>query len=191
MELQSLRKLVINLPSRQDRLEQFRKELPKLFFDPSFEIISGVEGDIVAAHKTALEYARYCNFPAVLIMEDDLRLSNSPNLIKYTEEAFKSLKTDFKCVSGGVYGGSLTKVDAYWSEVMGFAGAHFLIYRQEVYDQIINHDFGTTHYDRRLSSICKCAVLNQFIATQQNGYSDHRKKTVNDDHYLNGFKMLI
>jgi len=190
MKILTVPKLVINLPERVDRLVEFEKQLTKLFAEPTVGIVEGVRGNIVAAHKRAVKFAADRNWPEVLIMEDDVKFINSPKLVEYAEAAFNEAPNDFKILAGGVYGGKVKAVSKYWNEVTNFAGAHFLVYKSEVYNDILNFDFGTKQYDRALSLICKVGVLNKFIAIQNNGYSDHRKKIVNDDHYLNGFELL-
>jgi len=182
---------ILNLPARTDRLSKVIAELPKLFDHLNFNLVQGIEGpnsqkNIVEAHKSCL---RSLNGSGIVI-EDDLVFSNSESLRWYANEALKNLPDDWEILSFGSYGGVTKISNIYWSKIEHFAGAHFLIYRDTAIDKVLQSDFGNAHYDRVLSSLCKCYVVNKMIAFQSAGYSDHRKKEVDDSHYLIGKDLL-
>jgi hypothetical protein len=195
VDIQSIPKLVISLPERGDRLEKLSKELTKLFFNPSYELIQGIRIDpvevgIVQAHKNAIRHARENEWPAVIVLEDDLRLSDSPNLINYTTELFSNVPDSFGGLSGSCYCGNPNKYNEYWSLVKNFCGAQFVVYSSEYYDKIINHNFQNYNYDREVSKIIPFYVSNKLFATEYPGKSDHAKKEVNHDHLLKKYQLL-
>jgi hypothetical protein len=65
-----------------------------------------------------------------------------------------------------------------------------MVYREEVYDAILNYEFGVMHYDRALSNITKVYVINQLFASEHPGYSDHLKKEVDHSHHLARYAKL-
>lgn len=189
IDIQSIPKLVISLPEREDRLTQVMKELPKLFFDPSFIMSEGirdtpVQAGIVKAHKEAIRYARKKNWKYVLVMEDDLKLSDSPELIGYVTEAFRNIPDHFGCLLGSAYNGLIKTHSLFWNRIENFAGAHFVVYREEVYDTILNHGFGINNYDRELSNIITVFVACKMFSSEYSGYSDHSKRIVDHSHHL-------
>jgi len=196
MNLQTIQKLVINLPTRTDRLASINAELPKLFFNPSFYTIKGITKfseprlNVIEAHKKAIRAAEVLDLPEVLVIEDDLKLSDSKGLINFVNDAFNNLPEHAEILLGGIYGGNPKRFNAYWSEVSFFAGATFVVYKSSVYEKILNYDFGPNHFDRVLSSISKCYVISPMIAKQFNGYSDNRQKDVDDEHYLVNYKFF-
>lgn len=185
--------LVINLPERTDRLEQIKKELPKLFDKFDFTIIPGIKGEpipsIVQAHKNAIQYAKDNNWEQVLVLEDDLCLSSNPRLRYYFEESISNTPRGAEVLSGSCYGKTITTVFKKWCKVKTFCGAHFLIYNKYSYDKILNHDFKRQHYDRELNKIVNLWVMNPMIAKEHGGFSNQLNQEVNHSHYP-GFRML-
>lgn len=196
LDIQSIPKLVISLPNREDRRAMLSTELSKLFFNPSYELIDGVvmnpsEKGIVQAHKNALSYAQSKGWHYVLIMEDDLKLSDSPGLINYVAEAFNSLPDDFGALSGACYCGRPQQYNLYWSKIKNFCGMQFVLYSSSVYEKIINHDYQKSNFDRETSNIIPFYVINKLFASEHPGRSDHAKKDVDYDHILKKYQLLV
>lgn len=193
--IQVIPKLVINLPERKDRLERFKSELSKLFDDTTFNIIEGVRNErssvgISTAHKNAVKFAKDQGWEYVLVMEDDLKLSSSPNLRWYVNEALNNLPSNWGALSGSCYCGRPNHYNKYWSLVKDFCGCHFMIYKYDSYDSIINHDFRIKNYDREVSKILDIYIMNKLIAKEYPGFSDHLNKEVNHDNHNAKYKKL-
>lgn len=193
--IQTLPKLVISLPNRTDRLESIRKELPKLFFNPEFTIIDGVIDEtpvlgVVKAHKNALRHALTLD-SHVIIMEDDLKLSDNVNLISHIEQLFNNLPKEWDILTGGHYCGKLSSYNENWYRIENMCGCQFMVYNKESINKILTHDFKDIHYDRALSNCCdKIYTASKMFATQHSGYSDIRKRKVDDSHLLVNKKVL-
>jgi len=193
--INSYHRIILNLPDRTDRLEQIGKELPKLFTNCDTSIIHGYKSkntqeSIITSHKRCLEYGLRKGSDVFIVLEDDLVLSNSESLKSYVNEAMNNLPNDWEVLSLGTYGGISKTKNTYWNEITHFAGAHFLIYKASSVPKILAADFGRTHYDRKLSDICKCYEIAKQVAFHSDGYSDNRKKSVSDLHYLRGKNLL-
>lgn len=194
--LTEIPKLVINLPNRADRLELFYKELK--WFPYPVEVMPGVIDPtplkgIAQAHMNCIKRAKDNNWPSVLIMEDDLVFQGKDKTVPYLTEALSSAPADWDVLLGGLYESRFTsKVNEYWSKTGEFCGIHFYFVNKSAYDTLITHD-GTTHFDRYINKGSKklnCYVTNKFIATQRSGYSDQRKKYVDDSDRIKRFQLL-
>jgi hypothetical protein len=191
MTITEIPKIVINLPERTDRLELVKKELAGIEFIlmPGVSNIKPMVG-IGQAHINAVLIAKQNEWPSVLIIEDDLSLRKGS--IPYLEEALKNVPEDWEILLGGIYEGRLKKVNDYWASVGEFCGLHFYIVNSNAYDKVLTYDF-KHHIDRWMNlrgERLKCYVLNKFVATQWDGFSDNIKKESKYSDKLKKFSLL-
>lgn len=194
MDFQSLPKLVINLPSRRDRLENVKKQLSGY----DYTIIDGVIDTkpllgIARAHLNCIEYAKSNNWREVLIMEDDLVLR--PNFETYLNHALYNMPNDWEILLGGVYNKKgLINYNEWWDRIGEFRGLHFYIVNQSAYDKILNYNFAEMqHIDawmNRHGKGLKSYVTKKYIATQLAGFSDNVRATVDYSHLIGKNQLL-
>ena len=194
MDYRSLNKLVINLPSRRDRLENVQTQLKGV----DYTIIDGVVAHkpllgIARAHLNCIEYAKVNNWQEVLIIEDDLILR--PNFETYLNHALYNMPNDWEILLGGLYNKKgLIKYNDWWDRVGEFRGLHFYIVNQSAYDKILSYnpdemqhiDAWMNRHGKRLN----CYVLKKFVATQSSGYSDNVRATVDYSHLIGKNQLL-
>lgn len=195
LRIDDIPRLVINLPERGDRLKQFRVELGKLFDNPICLVIPGVKDEIpergiIQAHKNAILTARAMEWDYVLVMEDDLKLSNSPRLKEHINECLSNLPNSWDALSGSLYCGKPIPYNKYWNLVKHLCGCHFMIYTKSSYDRILNLDFGKGNYDRVMSKVLDVYVMAKLIAKEHSGYSDHLRREVDHDSHTAKYKFL-
>lgn len=197
MHLRTINKLVINLPGRKDRLEQFTNEMK--WIDSFAQRVNGVEHlkpmlGIAQAHINCILLAKQNEWDKVLIMEDDVVFQAKEKTSAYLNEAFKHVPEDWDVLLGGLYESrGITKINDYWSRTGEFCGLHFYIVNSKAYDKIIEGYDEKTHFDRWVNKGSKktnCYVTNKFIATQRPGFSDQRKKLVDDSDRIKRFQLL-
>lgn len=193
MNLQDIPKLVINLSSRPDRLEQAKKELTSF----EFTVIPGIKHDnpmlgIGEAHLNCIRHAQAQGWPNVMIIEDDIQFR--PGYQSYMNEALEVLPADWDVLLGGVYeANKLEPLNAYWDRIGEFCGLHFYIVNQSAYDTILQYD-GKLHIDRWMNYAgkrLKAYVTRKYFAIQRDGYSDNSKSITNyNDLYIKKHKLL-
>jgi GR25 family glycosyltransferase involved in LPS biosynthesis len=194
MDYRSLNKLVINLPSRRDRLENVQSQLNGI----EYTIIDGVIDSkpllgIAQAHLNCIKHAKANNWSEVLIMEDDVVLR--PNFEDHLNHCLYNLPTDWEVLLGGVYNKkSLIKHNDFWDKIGEFRGLHFYIVNQSAYDKILSYDPSEMqHIDawiNRHGKRLNCYVTKKFVATQKAGYSDNVKATVDYSHLIGKNQLL-
>jgi hypothetical protein len=194
MRLEDIPKLVINLPERVNRLNQFKEEL-KWIGSPDVHIINGVLNPdkpmlgIAQAHINAITAAK--QWDKALIMEDDVVFQGKQNTLPYLNQALLNVPQDWDVLLGGLYETrGLTKVNEHWSRTGEFCALHFYIIRN--FSVIENYD-NHTHFDRWVNKGGKkfnVYVTNKFVATQREGFSDNVKKIVNYSDRVKRFELL-
>lgn len=184
--------LVINLPSRTDRLIQVTKELEGI----DFTIVNGVEHTnpmlgIAQAHLNCIHIAKQREWDKVLILEDDVVLRKGA--LEYLNRALDKTPEDWNVLLGGLYEcRKFTPTNEYWDKVGEFCGLHFYIVNANYYDKILEYD-GVHHIDRWMNhkgTRGNCYVTKKFIATQRDGFSDNVKKRVDYSDKINRFPLL-
>lgn len=193
--------MVINLPSRRERLERFNTEIVKLFDSNNTETINGVIDKvpmkgIATAHLNAICRAKELKLPYVLVMEDDLFVQ-SLNSRTQMEAAFSEVPDDFEILLGGIYTAhNLKKYNNYWDSVDEFSALHFYVVNSNVYDKILSFD-KTEHIDRWMAKIplkagggLKSYVSNPFFCIQYPGFSDNVMSNMDYSHLLKKFNVL-
>ncbi len=176
MNISSLKKYVINLDHRTDRLEQFYKDAESFFTSEEIKEITRVSGlyakDLKIEGRLAIamsfqKAARLAleewNGP-VLIMEDDCYYpSNNAREyadyilqdFEYQYDVFKSSNSAFDILIGGVYtsAGFDPSGSKNWHSTREFSSTHFIIYTKHVLEALIAEDFSKNiqHIDRWLA----------------------------------------
>lgn len=195
MNLETLPKALINLPTRKDRLIDATKEIDSFFDNKAIIKIDGVIDNkpmvgIAKAHLNAIRYAKDKGYDNILIMEDDLLFR--PNAKEYAINAFNNLPEDYDILLGGIYNGKKEYYNEYWNKVGAFSGLHFYIVNHKAYDRILNNYKFNQHIDRWLVAIEKlnCYVTNKFFCIQKDGFSDNANKFCNYSTLLNESDLL-
>lgn len=187
--------LVINLPQRVDRYEQFKEEIKWLGLNPL--VIDGVIDrpalkGIAKAHMNCILTAQERDWDKVLIMEDDIVFQGQAKTIPYLNQCLENAPSDWDILLGGLYEKSkTTPYNKFWDSVECFCGLHFYIVNSRCYEKLLTWD-GVNHYDKWISKQnLRIFVTNKFIAHQRDGYSDNAE-TVTDYnlHHLNKLRLL-
>ena len=168
MSINDTTKLVINLPERADRLEQFKKEI-KFFDNKDYHLIEGKKFKpshkaIGEAHIKAITYAEDNLLDCVIIMEDDVKFVGD---ISYLQEALNNLPEQWDLLLGGLYYSKEKQipVNDYWNKIGDFCGLHFYIINKNTYDKFKNYNY-KEHIDRWAGKNLNCFVINKHIAEQ-------------------------
>ncbi len=195
MKLETLTKLVINLPERTDRLKVFKNEL-KYIGSPEFTIIEGVKNKhshrgIGQAHLNCIQYAKENKLPYILVMEDDVRFQGKEKTLNYINECLENLPSEWDVLLGGVYLAKNKKpYNDYWHSVGEFCGLQFYIVNANAYDKFLSYDF-SIHIDRWVNKGgLKSFVSSKFFATQYTGISDNTGRRVDYEYRLKEFDIL-
>jgi len=192
LDINSIKKLVINLPERVDRKDHVINQLNKFFWD--FEFVNGIKKQIpsegiAGAHINCIKLAKEQNLPYICIIEDDVVFRDGAK--EYFNEIFNNVPDDFDVLLSGYYTGSLLKRGKYWDSIGQFCGLHFYIVAAKFYDYILNFHF-KGHIDRYMNETehNKIYCSNKFFATQLDGWSDNVKKNVTYSQTLNKKQLL-
>jgi GR25 family glycosyltransferase involved in LPS biosynthesis len=185
IDLQTIPKFCINLKSRPDRLEQFKKEIPYLFPEnKEFELFEGIVHTIgrnasmrgcAESHLGIIRIAKERGYPFVLLFEDDLHFQAKEKTLEYAQAAFDCVPDDFDIAFMGLYQGSnLIKVNDYWSRVGYFSSTHAYVVSAKAYDYILTNYEKSRHIDRWYAvSPLSTIVVHKMFAIQHPGYSDN------------------
>lgn len=194
--IESVNKLVINLPDRPERLESFKEDFKHL--GGSFEVIEGERDQrkpyagIARSHQRSVRYAKDKGWDKVLIMEDDVIYPAKEKALPYINEALKKLPEDWDVILGGVYYlRNEKRINAYWRKVYEFCALHWYIVNEKAYDTILNYECNG-HIDRWLGNQGLNIYLpRRFWAIQKDGYSDNVNKLTNyNTTLLTNFEIL-
>lgn len=196
MNFTELNKLVINLPERTERLEAFKKELVYLPCS-NLQYVAGIKHQepylgIAQAHLNCILIAKQNEWPAVLIMEDDVKFQGQSQTYDYVLNCMANLPPDWDVLLGGVYFSTgIKSYNQWWNKVGEFCALHFYIVNAKAYDKILEYD-GSQHIDRwmNLKGRLNCYVANKFFATQRDGYSDNTKSKTDYGILLKKYKLL-
>lgn len=196
MNWKELNKLVINLPERPERLDQFNKECIYVPMS-NLQVVSGIRAStpmlgIAQAHINCVMIAKQMEWPEVLIMEDDVLFPGKDQTYDYLLNCISSIPPDWNILLGGVYESKrLSDYNDYWNRTEEFCGCHFYIVNANCYDRILQYD-GKHHIDRWINKDGKlnCYVAKKFFAIQRPGHSDNQGKVVDFQHKLKKFNIL-
>jgi hypothetical protein len=196
INLETINKIVINLPERTDRLLQFKNELPKLFTNTEVIVQPGIINPIpykgiADAHLSCIRMAKEKDWEYVLIMEDDLFIP-SVNAKQYMKDAFNNVPNNFDICLGGIYySKKLLPYNEYWNTTGEFCALSFYVVNKKAYDHILKYDY-IHQIDRWLNRTneLKCYVTKKMFAIQYEGYSDNVKRQTNYLSHLSQFELL-
>lgn len=201
MLLKDIKKFIINLPHRKDRLERVKSEMKNHNID-NWEIFPAIHNKTMGFKglsdtvKKIIRIAKKDNLDMIIIFEDDVKMTNPKSFEKF-QLALDSLPEKWDILLGGVYS-LLTGYEEYNEhliKVRDFASLHCTLINKSAYDIILKHDVEKKkHLDRYLGLNCKNGDLKVFltwpmIAVQYNGESDISNKKVNYDRLLKKFKL--
>lgn len=199
MQLSDIHKFVINLPEREDRLQEFKQEI-KIMTDGLVMITPGIKHlqpfkGIAEAHINCVKTAKEMGYSEILIMEDDIKFTNPSKTREHIDLILNNLPDDWDILLSGVYWSKgLTKVNDYWSLTKEFCGLHWYIVNEKAYDTIINYpgEQPDQNIDRWLAmnDRLKCYASNKMFAIQRPGFSDNVNKNVNYENFLKDKIML-
>jgi glycosyl transferase, family 25 len=184
----------MNLERRPDRWESVQKEIAKL--GPEYELIrfNAIENKQLPAkgHSdtfiSMVQNAKLDNQPHILIVEDDLLLHSKT--AKFWESAYSKLPDDWDILLGGCYYiKGRTDVTDGLAKVTDFCSTHYILLNSKCYDKVISfndNNLKLKNIDRFMGKLSAKGELNCYlvwpmIAKQDSGYSDLRKRTVDDN----------
>lgn len=173
----------INLDRRTDRWEQVQKDIAQLPFElrrvSAIENKSSPQDGFAETFKGILRDDE----PYTLIIEDDLQVLSPTKVL----QALTDVPDDWDILLGGSYGfkSDCKVVKKHWIKCTNFCSSHFIIIRNRVYDIIRRIHNNGSHFDTILGSLSK-STFNTYLmyrmpCCQRPGYSDMRKKNVNDN----------
>lgn len=186
---------VISLPKRTDRLRKFEIQATEQGFD--YKVWDGIIDPLCVfrginmAHKRIVMYAKTKKLNNICIAEDDCRftslgawdyfLSQMPAKADMYFASFYEGKVDEnnKLIKGNSHNELLSGMTLY------------VVY-ERFYDVFLNINL-LSHIDKsigELSDKYEFYVCNPFVAIQENGYSDNKKKECNYDKYMIGRKLF-
>lgn len=137
---------------------------------------------ISQSHKMIVLWAKEQGLKEIAIAEDDIIFTSLRGWKYFLEHK----PTDFDLYIGGHYSGPHLEDNT----VHHFTGLTLYMIHERFYDTLLYAD-ERRNIDTQLCGLGKFVVCNPEVAKQRNGYSFHRKKVVNDDHYLAGRKFLM
>jgi len=193
----------MNLESRTDRWEQTVEEVKKLgdkYKLIRFNAVANSKNPQLGNAQTILNvitFAKENNMEAILIGEDDMVLCEASK--DAWETGLSELPNDWDILSGGVYHTRNRKVvTPHLCSLLDFCAMHFILISNTVYDQILSYEtnnFGYKNIDRFIGKLTtngsiKTYVVWPMISSQRAGYSDLRKRNV-DDNRVNKSRGLI
>ena len=172
---------IITLPQRRLLAEQ---EMNRVGVDACYwPAITGPRTikAISQSHKMIVRWAKEQRLKEIAIAEDDIIFTS---LIGW-EYYLINKPEDFDLYIGGHYSGPHFPDNT----VKYFTGLTLYIIHERFFDTLLAAD-ERRNIDSCLNGLGKFVVCNPEVAKQRNGYSYHRKKVVNDDHYLTGRRFL-
>lgn len=180
MENKEIIKIVINLPKRVDRLENFFINVKIFFYNESVNLIIS-QGVILEntthavreAHKNAVRLAKNRGEKQVLIFEDDVLFRDGA--LNYFNELMENLPDDYDIILFGIYSGQIFKTEnLYFDKVNKFSGLQMYLVNEKAYDKILNYSGGQP-IDHWIGLNLNCYISKKHFSYQKDGYSDNAK----------------
>lgn len=193
----------MNLTNREDRWKETIEEVKKLgdnYKLVRYEAIKNVEMPAKGHSQTfrnIIQMAKDQSMEAILIGEDDLVLYDKSR--EMWELGISELPDDWDILSGGFYLVRDRKpVTAHLCKVSDFCASHFILIRNTAFDLILDYEknnYKIKNIDRYIGKLSTLNKLNTYvvwpmISSQRAGYSDLRRRNVNDN-TLNKRRGLI
>lgn len=199
---------IINLEERKDRNYQMKQQVRKFNFDHIF--IEAIRGDGSygpgMSHCKCIEYAIKNNLDSILVCEDDVMLKK--DTIEKLINLLEKLPYDWDIFLGGASGlHDCSKINDLIFKVGNFSGIHFIVYREKVYQKVLNwlnskkkrrfRKFSTyPHIDRYLGKLSTKNDINvyapfEFLVDTYDSYSDVRKIHTSDSEMFDKVKDYV
>lgn len=172
--------MLLNCITLPQRREQIKSEIDRLGIEAKFwdaTVLNNTIQAISLSHKKIVQWAKQTGLPCVAIAEDDC-IFTSLNSWKYFLE---NIPEDYDIYLGNYYSG----VKMPDNTIYGFAGLTCYIVNSRYYDTFLSAPINK-NIDKAQAGLGKFVVCQPEIAKQRVGYSFHRKKMVDDNHYLTG-----
>ena len=177
IDLNKIKKCVINIPERTDRLISIKREIDSFYTNKEFQLIKAIKGHpshkfCAQSHQEAIKL-NY-NEENLTIMEDDCIFTDI-RACAYAQECFNNIPEDADILLGGIYEGDIVQMyNENWNLLKGqFSCMHFYIIRKQAYDKFLAFD-GHMHIDLWAGRNFKCYVAQRMFAIQSAGISDNR-----------------
>lgn len=181
----------MNLDSRTDRWEQIQKDFADFGNLSKINIkrVSAIRGEktpqegVCKTFKSIIKMAKEAKLEYVLVLEDDCYIIESQPVIDSLDNA----PEDWDLLIGGAYYYKIrSEYNQYWKKVMRFCSLHFIIVNSRIYDKILGISDMAGNMDVVLSKMTCQNQLNTYLmhpmpCQQRPGFSDLRKKEVNDN----------
>jgi hypothetical protein len=189
---------VINLESREDRMNKLRENYGEIF---NIKRISALEHTLgwvgcFQSHQRCLRIAKNENLKTLLVLEDDCCLYDKDNFLNEWKEIKQWLDNNldkWEIFLGGCTNLRQENVIGYFNKPLGLVRlnfattAHFIYYNSSIFDKIIdfNLDYKNryTPIDLLLCEVVKDKIITRipFLAKQDNNFSNIEKRLVNYD----------
>jgi hypothetical protein len=193
----------MNLKCRPDRWAETVEEVKKLGNDYRlirYEAVEDRKNPVRGNAQTFLDLIRMAKKQkreAILIGEDDMVLCDESR--DGWERAVDELPDNWDILLGGVYFiKGKEDITPHLCKITDFCALHFIMVRRSAYDLVLNYEknnYGFRNIDRYIGRLGVTGKLNVYLAwpmisSQRAGYSDLRKKEV-DDNKTNKKKGLV
>lgn len=184
----------INLANRTDRWRETEEEIKKLGDEYKlvrYEAIENAEIPVKGHAQTfmnIIQMAMDQNMEAILVGEDDLVLYEESR--ELWEKGVSELPDNWDVLLGGVYYLHDRKsVSHCLCKVSDFCALHFVLIRKTAFDLILEYEknnYALKNIDRYIGKLTRLNKLNAYVvwpmvSSQRNGYSDIRRKNVNNN----------
>ena len=174
--------IVKNLKRRDDRLEAISKQLDALGINwLRFDVIDHVGTRASATWWNAfnglqaIRYAKHAKLPCVLILDDDCLFTD--DFAERFEKLWPHIPPDWDYVSFGEIFGDKKEIYPGIVESQNSWGGHASLFRNTLYDVILENidglDFADEQLNRKVKPNAKCYVFSPYLITQAPGFSDH------------------
>ncbi len=138
------------------------------------------------SHQKVIRQAKAEKWPYVLVVEDDaLFYKNAKQTYEKVRQTLSDPKQNIKwdIVLGGVhyFAGKRAVYPPALVTISDFSATHFVLYRHTCYDVVLAWHDSHRHIDRYLGKhIRHILVTTPFLSYTSDGYSEIRKRKVND-----------
>lgn len=186
---------VISLPKRTDRLRKFEIQATEQGFD--YKVWDGIIDlacvfrGISAAHRRIIMYAKTKGLKRCFVAEDDCRFTALGAWDYFISQMPESADIYFASFYEGKVDGDnrLIKGNSH-NELL--SGMTLYVVYERFYDVFLNIN-PLSHIDKSIGILAdkyEFYVCNPFVAIQENGFSDNKKKECNYDKYMIGRKLF-
>lgn len=174
----------LHIITLKERRSQIEEEVNRMGIDavywPAIILPNTING-VAASHKKIVQYALDNNLPEIFIGEDDLIFTSISGWRYFLDNK----PYDFDIYLSGYYSGIPLNDGTLYS----FAGLQCYCVHSRFYKTFLSTPLHR-NIDKVLAGSGKFIPCSPLVTKQRNGYSFHRKKIVDDDHYLQGKQFL-